>query len=53
LGAYPGEFTHGAIMGMPPYRGFSISDDGRSLLTSMLRVKSDVWLLQAQADSRP
>jgi len=29
-----------------PYRGFSLRPDGKSLLTSVLTVKGDLWLLE-------
>jgi hypothetical protein len=29
-----------------PYRGFSLSPDGKSFLTSALGIKGDIWLLQ-------
>ncbi|HUS07254.1 MAG TPA: protein kinase [Bryobacteraceae bacterium] len=46
LGAYPAGFTYGAAIGALPYRGFSLSPDGGSFLTSILRPAGDIWMLQ-------
>ena len=43
LGMYNGDFS---------YRGFSMHPDGKTFLTSVLRTKADIWLLQG-FDRRP
>ena len=46
LGAAPASVDFGERQGNFPYRGFSMHPDGKSFLTSVLRVKGDVWLLE-------
>jgi hypothetical protein len=46
LGTAPAAIDFGARQGNLPYRGFSMHPDGKSFLTSVLRVKGDVWLLE-------
>ena len=45
LGAWPAAFSYAAAMDLDPICGASISADGKTLLTSVLNVDSDLWLL--------
>jgi hypothetical protein len=45
MGAYSAAFSYGAAVGSLPLRGFTMSSDGRSFLSSVLRPKSDIWLM--------
>jgi Tol biopolymer transport system component len=45
LGSWPAAFSYAAAMDLDPIRGASISADGKTLLTSVLNVDSDLWLL--------
>jgi eukaryotic-like serine/threonine-protein kinase len=45
MGRYPAAFTYGLAVGSLPLRGFSMSPDGNGFLTSMLRARSDIWLM--------
>jgi hypothetical protein len=50
LGAYPAAFTFGDFLAMVPFRGFSLAPDGKSFLTSIVRARGDIWLIDG---SRP
>jgi Tol biopolymer transport system component/tRNA A-37 threonylcarbamoyl transferase component Bud32 len=45
LGPQPASFTWAFATGTQPAHGFGMSADGRSFVTSLLRLHSDVWLL--------
>lgn len=45
LGAIPPDFAFGDSTGLTPVSGATLSPDGATLLTSMLRVRSHLWLL--------
>ena len=45
LGPLPAALDLANYMTFFPYRGFSLNPDGRSFLTSVLRVQGDIWLL--------
>ena len=47
LGPLPAAMELGNFSGELAYRGFSLNPDGKSFLTSVFRVKADIWL---QAD---
>jgi hypothetical protein len=51
LGGYPAAFSYGLSMGSLPLRGFTMASDGRSFLTSMLRAKSDIWVMDRNAST--
>lgn len=46
LGPYEAAYSYGVAVGAPPFRGFALSPDGSSFLTSTFRARSDIWLLQ-------
>jgi hypothetical protein len=46
LGRQPAAFEFANFDGSLPYRGFSLHPDGKSFLTSIYRLKSDIWLLE-------
>jgi hypothetical protein len=46
LGPVPAAVEFGDFLGEFPYRGFSLHPDGKSFLTSVFRVKTDLWLLE-------
>ena len=45
LGPQPSSFTWGFATGNPPARGFGLAADGRSFVTSLIRLHSDIWVL--------
>jgi Tol biopolymer transport system component/DNA-binding winged helix-turn-helix (wHTH) protein len=45
LGPYPSAFAYGSVTAMIPFRGFSLSPDGKSFLTSIFRARGDIWLI--------
>ena len=45
LGPVPAAMGLGNFHGELAYRGFSLSPDGKSFLTSLFRAKADIWLL--------
>ena len=45
LGPLPAALDLAEYMTFFPYRGFSLSPDGKSFLTSVLRLQGDIWLL--------
>ena len=46
LGAIPAAFGYGSMTGLTPVKGMSVAPDGKTVTVSMLRVRSDLWLLQ-------
>ncbi|HET8549290.1 MAG TPA: protein kinase [Bryobacteraceae bacterium] len=52
LGPQPASFTYGMAVGSPPAVGFALSADGRSFLTSVIRLDSDIWLLRSREPAR-
>jgi TolB protein len=46
LGPVPPDIEFSDFRGRGTYRGFSLHPDGKSFLTSMIRTKMDIWLLQ-------
>jgi eukaryotic-like serine/threonine-protein kinase len=46
LGPLPAALDLADLQGDFPYRGFSMSPDGKSFLTSVLSIKGDIWLLE-------
>jgi Tol biopolymer transport system component len=45
MGRYPAAFSYGLETGSLPLRGFTMASDGRGFLTSVLRPKSDIWVM--------
>ena len=45
MGRYPAAFSYGMAVGSLPLRGFTVAPDGRSFLTSVIRPKSDIWVM--------
>jgi hypothetical protein len=45
MGRYPAAFSYGVTVGSQPLRGFTMMTDGRGFLTSVIRPKSDIWLI--------
>jgi Tol biopolymer transport system component len=45
MGRYPAAFSYGMTTGSLPLSGFTMAADGRSFLTSVIRPKSDIWLI--------
>jgi Tol biopolymer transport system component len=45
LGMQPPSFSWGLASGTAPARGFGLSEDGSSFVTSLVRLHSDIWLL--------
>lgn len=45
LGPYPVAFAYGSMTAMIPFRGYSLSLDGKSFLTSVFRTRGDIWLI--------
>jgi Tol biopolymer transport system component/DNA-binding winged helix-turn-helix (wHTH) protein len=45
LGPYPAAFAYGSATAMIPFRGYSLSTDGKSFLTSIFRARGDIWLI--------
>ena len=46
LGPYPASYSYASATGLAPLRGFALSEDGRSFLTSVIRPKSDLWVME-------
>jgi hypothetical protein len=51
IGRYPAEYSYGTYTGTPPVRGFSMRPDGRAFVTSLIRPRSDVWILSDRSGS--
>jgi dipeptidyl aminopeptidase/acylaminoacyl peptidase len=48
MGQYPAGYSYGTVLGALPLRGFTMAPDGRSFITSVIRPKSDIWILDRQ-----
>jgi eukaryotic-like serine/threonine-protein kinase len=48
MGRYPAGYSYGMVLGALPLRGFTMSPDGRSFITSVIRPKSDIWIVDRQ-----
>ena len=46
FGPIPASMRFGELNGMTSFRGFSISPDGKSILTSIFRSTSDIWMME-------
>jgi roadblock/LC7 domain-containing protein len=46
LGVYPAALTFGDLLAMVPFRGYSLAPDGKSFVTSIIRARGDIWLLE-------
>ncbi len=46
LGRMPAVLGLADFQGDFPYRGFSLSSDGKGFLTSVLAIKGDIWLME-------
>ncbi len=49
LGRYPPAFAYGELIGAAPVEGMSVARDSRTLATSLLQLKSGLWLLDGLA----
>jgi Tol biopolymer transport system component/tRNA A-37 threonylcarbamoyl transferase component Bud32 len=48
MGRYPSSYSYGTVLGALPLRGFTMAPDGRSFITSVIRPKSDIWIIDRQ-----
>ena len=48
MGRYPAGYSYGMVLGALPLRGFTMAPDGRSFITSIIRPKSDIWIINRQ-----
>ena len=46
FGRVPASMRYGELNGTTSFRGYSISPDGKSFLTSVFRSSSDIWMLE-------
>ncbi|HYP04659.1 MAG TPA: protein kinase [Bryobacteraceae bacterium] len=46
MGLYPAAFSYGITLGSLPLRGFAMAADGKGFLTSVIRPKSDIWVME-------
>jgi Tol biopolymer transport system component len=53
LGPYPVAFAYGSVTTMIPFRGYSLSPDGKSFLTSIFRARGDIWLISGLSLAHP